>query len=226
MRCRYLIFDLDGTLVESLPGIAEGLNRSLTRMGKAGHTHEAVHGMIGQGAKNLCAQALGYTRSQDCPEAELRELLRNFSEEYPHCWQGEGTLAYVGIDSMLAQLAAKGVRMAVLSNKPHEVTLPIVRELFASYPLEPVLGYQEGVMPRKPHPAAIQFIAESWGITSKQLMLVGDSIHDAETAEAASCQLCLVNWGYSQAGVLNTYAAERGVKLCESVSELQNYLMH
>lgn len=192
-----LVFDLDGTLVDSLPGIAEGVNRALASLGLPTLSREAVRGMIGRGAANLCAAAIGYADAALAPEKELKAMHDAFRREYPHCWQGrEYTHPYPGIPEMLERLASEGAHLAVLSNKPHEVTLPMVRELFPSVPFDPVLGFSER-FPRKPDPASLYHIAASWGVPVSAVTLVGDSRFDAMTAENAGCRLLLLDWGYS-----------------------------
>ena len=105
----YLVFDLDGTLVDSLPGIAEGINRALSACGLPTHAPEAVRSMIGRGAANLCASAIGYADAADAPPEALERVHAAFRREYPTCWGGEQyTRAYGGIASMLEKLAAEG----------------------------------------------------------------------------------------------------------------------
>ena len=215
-----IVFDLDGTLADSLPGIAEGLNRALRTLGQPGHPQEAVRDMIGRGAANLCAAALGYSDASMAPADELEALHQAFRREYPHCWQGEEyTRPYPGIPTLLQELAAEGVPLAVLSNKPHEVTLPMVQELFPGIPFEPVLGHRPE-FPRKPHPAAIQHIAAQWGIPVEQLILVGDSAIDAATAEAAGCRLITMSWGYSCGMDMHLFPAP----CCDNAEELREQL--
>ncbi|HIX19083.1 MAG TPA: HAD-IA family hydrolase [Candidatus Akkermansia intestinigallinarum] len=192
---RFVVFDLDGTLVDSLPGIAEGVNRALASLGLPVHEPEAVRGMIGRGAANLCAAAIGYADASLAPPDELKAVHAAFGREYAHCWQGSRTTPYPGINSLLHALAAAGARMAVLSNKPHEVTLPMVQTLFPELPFDPILGFS-GRYPRKPDPTALRAIAEQWGVDVRELVMVGDSRYDALTAQQAPCGLLLFDWGY------------------------------
>lgn len=212
-----IVFDLDGTLVDSLPGIAEGVNRALASLGMPPHPVGAVRGMIGRGAANLCAAAIGYADASLAPEPELRAMCDAFRREYPHCWQGEQyTHPYPGMVGVLERLAARGARLAVLSNKPHEVTLPMVRHLFPEVPFDPIMGFSER-FPRKPNPAALLYIAECWGVSPREVMLVGDSRFDAATAENAGCRLILLDWGY-QGGDLSRWQScmVSGVQALES----------
>ncbi|MGN0810613.1 MAG: HAD family hydrolase [Akkermansia muciniphila] len=217
---RHIVFDLDGTLVDSLPGIAEGVNRALVSLGRSPHAPQAVRGMIGRGAANLCAAALGYPDAELTPKEELQAMHSAFMREYPHCWQGEGTRPYPGILSMVRSLAAAGAKLAVLSNKPHEVTLPMVRTLFPDVPFSPLWGFS-GRFPRKPAPDALLAIATEWGVRPQDLTLVGDSLFDARTASNAACSCLLVAWGYASTADLEDWPAP----LCRTVPDLQAKLL-
>ena len=218
----YLVFDLDGTLVDSLPGIAAGINRALSACGYPTHPQEAVRSMIGRGAANLCAQAIGYAGSAEAPPEQLEAVHAAFRREYPHCWCGEEyTRAYDGITALLEKLAAAGARLAVLSNKPHEVTEPMVRHLFPTVPFDVVLGYTPA-FPRKPDPASMHHIAEKWGVSPAEITLVGDSLFDARCAENAGTGLVLVGWGYAaDPAALRAWPAP----VCETMEDLAAQLL-
>lgn len=216
---RGIIFDLDGTLVDSLPGIAEGVNRALDILGRARRTPEEIRGMIGRGARNLCAQAIGYRDANEAPIDELEPMHEAFRLSYPSCWRGNYTLPYPGIPELLSTLAARGKKLAVLSNKPHDVTEPMIRELFPSIPFEPILGFT-GEFPRKPAPDALLYIAKLWGFTQSQITLVGDSIYDANTAINATCHFLAVGWGYARQDELRNASPMPPVQTAEQLLPL------
>lgn len=218
---RHIVFDLDGTLVDSLPGIAEGVNRALRALGRRPHTQKAVSRMIGSGAANLCAQALGYENAAHTPPAELESMHEQFRSHYPQCWQPPYTRAYPWIANMLTLLSAEGAQLAVLSNKPHDVTEPMVRTLFPHIPFTFIMGYT-GKYPRKPAPDSLQYMADSWGIPLSEITLVGDSLFDARTAQNAGCGLALVAWGYAEVSDLVAWSAP----VFGSVDELRHYLLN
>ena len=202
MPARFIVFDLDGTLVDSLPGIAEGVNRALKSLGKAPHPQEQVRGMIGRGAANLCAAAIGYADVSLAPAEELEAIHRAFRREYPLCWQGDFTRPYPGIPEMLEHLCAAGCRLAVLSNKPHDITVPMVRAIFPQIPFDFVLG-NSPAFPRKPAPDALLHLASQWGTAPAEMVMVGDSLYDAQTADNAGCPCALFDWGYGHRGDLD-----------------------
>lgn len=220
MTRRHIVFDLDGTLVDSLPGIAEGIARALAALQLPIPAPAQVRGMIGQGAKLLCAQALGYESVEAAPPDLLAAVYEGFCREYAHCWQGSYTCPYPGIPELLSRLQAEGARLAVLSNKPHAVTLPMVQALFPAASFDPIYGFT-GRFPRKPAPDALLHIAELWQVAPAELTLVGDSRFDAQTARAAGSALALVDWGYARPAELRA----TGAPLAHSVAELAELLL-
>lgn len=196
-----LIFDLDGTLVDSLPGIAASLNRALDRCGFTGHDHADVRRFIGNGSYELARQAT--------PEGTSPDLIlaaeEAFKEDYATTWP-EGTAPYAGIPEFLGKLSAAGVRMAVLSNKPHPFTLEIVGRLFPGVPFDPVLG-QRPDAPRKPHPDAALQIAALWQVEPADCCFIGDSTVDLETATSAGMRAVMVGWGYHDVAALKAAGA-------------------
>ncbi len=211
---RALIFDLDGTLVESLPGIAASLNRSLDLHGLPGHSHAAVRGFIGDGAKMLVQRALTGASRLDLTES----VLKNFGEDYAISWS-LGTEVYAGIPELLATLKSKGIPLAVLSNKPHTFTVEIIEKLFPENTFATFLGNYEG-LPHKPDPKGAFEIAEALGVSPEECILIGDSTMDLDTAKNASMESIAVTWGYHDR-VRLAYADQ----IVESVEELSSALI-
>ncbi len=212
------VFDLDGTLVDSVPGIACGLNLALKKAGFPQHSVEAVGTMVGKGAMELCKAALRGHFNGEPPEDALNAVHRGFLEEYRHTWQA-GTLAFTGIAELLAELDDAGHPLAVLSNKPHEVTVPLVKQVFPNTPFSVVMGFSDR-FPRKPAPDALLHIAAAWGLKPAQLCMVGDSAHDGNTALNAGTGLVLVGWGYSARAALDAFH----VPVCDSMRQLKDAL--
>ena len=185
-----LIFDLDGTLVESLPGIAASLNRALARHGLPTHGDAAVRGFIGDGARMLVTRAMAPGEAA----RYLDHVLSSFAEEYAASWQ-QGTHPYDGITALLEDLRARGIPLAVLSNKPHAFTTEIVEKLFPEHTFAVVLGNREG-LPHKPDPAGALEIAATLGIAPENCVLIGDSTMDLDTARNAGMPSIAVTWGY------------------------------
>ncbi len=203
---RGLIFDLDGTLIDSLPGIAASLNHALAQEKLPPHPLEQVRGFIGNGSLELARRAL----PPDEPDATSRRIETAFKTHYQTSWP-LGTHPYPGIPGVLKDLAATGFRLAVLSNKPHPFTVEIAARLFPGIPFDPVCGQKDGI-PRKPDPAAALAIAASWSLPPAECLFIGDSTVDLETARRAGLPFLAVSWGYHDASALLAAGAKNPVE--------------
>ncbi|MFD0895346.1 HAD-IA family hydrolase [Luteolibacter ambystomatis] len=185
-----LIFDLDGTLVDSLRGIAAALNRTLHDHGRDIHDHAAVRRFIGNGARDLLRRAAG----GEITESGIDEMEATFKIHYAAAWR-DGTDIYPGVPQMLEKLAAAGHRLAVLSNKPHPFTVEMVTTLFPGAKFDLVLG-QRPEVPRKPDPAGALEIAAAFGLEPAACAMIGDSTMDLDTGKRAGMRTVAVTWGY------------------------------
>lgn len=191
-----LIFDLDGTLIDSLPGIAASLNRALERCGLPGHADGDVRRFIGNGSYELARRAM----PDGTASADVLAVETAFKDDYAITWP-DGTAPYDGIRECLENLTAAGFRLAVLSNKPHPFTVEIVQRLFPGLHFDPVFG-QRPDTPRKPDPEAALQIARHWDYLPERCRFIGDSTVDLETARAAGIPAIAVGWGYHDAPAL------------------------
>lgn len=185
-----LIFDLDGTLVDSLPGIAASLNRTLDAHGLPGHSDAQVRSFIGDGIRNLILRAIPASTET----ATFESLLGLYRKDYALSWKA-GTRIYPGISYVLDELQKSGFEMAVLSNKTHDFTVEMVDSMFPSIHFATVFGQRDGV-PHKPHPAGAMQIAERFGVSPADCVMIGDSTMDLETATNAGMRGIAVSWGY------------------------------
>lgn len=185
-----LIFDLDGTLVDSLPGIAASLNRALSAHGLPGHSNAQVRTLIGNGVRNLILRAI----PKGAEPARVESLLGVYCKDYAVSWQS-GTSVYPGVANLLDELQKSGHEMAVLSNKTHDFTVEMVRALFPKIRFAAVLGQREGI-PHKPHPAGALQLADVLGAAPGNCVVIGDSTMDLETAANAGMRAIAVSWGY------------------------------
>lgn len=187
---RAVIFDLDGTLIDSLRGIADSLNRTLAAHGLPGHADAQVRGFIGDGLRNLILRALPAGTGPHVFES-IHDLYR---KDYARTWKS-GSEPYPGIRDLLATLTGQGIPIAVLSNKVHDFTVEMVREIFPEIPFHPVLGQRDSI-PQKPDPVAALEIAREIGVAPEKCLFVGDSTVDWMTAQNARMHAIGVDWGY------------------------------
>lgn len=184
---RGVIFDLDGTLVDSLRDIADAMDHVLDELGLPRHAHADYERFVGDGARILVRRALG-ERADLEDEALAAFRARYFARLLVH------TRAYPGIDALLDELAQRGTNTAVLSNKPHLATVQIVRALFPHHPFVLVLG-QRDEGPRKPDPSSAFELARAMGLAMNDVLFVGDTPIDVATARAAGMIPVGVLWG-------------------------------
>ena len=189
MRWTGIIFDLDGTLVDSLADIAAAMNRSLERLGFGAHPVDAYRTFIGEGVQKLAERAL----PKDA-QAQRPQLLALYEADYA-AHLVESSVPYPGIPALLDGLTARGVPMAVLSNKPDESTRTLVGRLFGRWQFCAVAGERPGV-PRKPSPVAALELASAMQVPAVKVALVGDTPVDIATARAAGMAPVGVLWGF------------------------------
>jgi phosphoglycolate phosphatase len=210
-----LIFDLDGTLVDSLPGIAASLNRTLSAHGLPGHSDAMVRSFVGDGLRNLILRAA----PKGSEPALIESMLGLYRKDYDLSWDS-GTAVYPGIHHMLDELRQSGFAMSVLSNKVHEFTVEMVRSIFPAIHFTAVLGQREGI-PHKPHPAGALQVADMLGTAPENCVVIGDSTMDVQTAANAGMRSIAVSWGYHDRDRLLAAGAD---KIIDQPSELPTLL--
>jgi phosphoglycolate phosphatase len=185
---RALIFDLDGTLVDSKLDLALAVNAALEEMGRSPLPHEQILGYIGQGAPSLIARALGHGTSEE----ECRRGLEFFIEYYS-VHKLDNTVPYPGVRETLDALS--GMPMAVLSNKPVGASRSILQGLGLADHFRIIYG-GNSFERKKPDPMGIEIILREFGAAPSQVMVVGDSEIDVQTARNAGAWICGVTYGF------------------------------
>lgn len=195
------VFDLDGTLVNSIYDIAEALNASLASMGKPIHPIEAYYQMVGDGMELLCRRAL-----PDGTEEELQTLIYLYKERYiKNCCVL--TRPYDGILELLAQLNKEDFGIAVLSNKPQEQTERVVSALLGKIHFFDVIGQSER-FPKKPDPMALYYLIEKSGVSQDDVWYIGDSDVDIHLGKSAKVKTIGAAWGFRGSEELHSSGAD------------------
>ena len=190
MNFKAAIFDLDGTLLNTLDDIADSMNGALRSLGFPAWPTDRYRGFVGMGLEMLATHVLPADR---CDEVIVSECLTAMRELYGKGWAGR-TKPYEGIPEALAALRQHGIHCAVLSNKAHEFVLTMISHFFGDEAFEFVLG--GGRFPLKPDPAGALHIAESEGIIPSAFVFVGDSDIDMKTANSAGMFAIGAAWGF------------------------------
>lgn len=186
-----VIFDLDGTLINSLHDIADSMNRVLVANGFQTHNYDAYRYFVGRGLRVLVGRTLPEEKRT---EETISTLYSGLLKDYEKNCLGK-TALYQGISEMLDSLMARSLRLAILSNKADDFTQKIVGELLFRWPFEVTLGSKEG-LPRKPDPTSALLISQKLGLSPEEILYVGDTGVDMTTAVAAGMYPVGVSWGF------------------------------
>lgn len=198
-----VIFDLDGTLVDSIGDIGMALNTVLDSLGHPGHAVDDYRAMLGWGMRRLVTLALPEShREPDLVAAAMAAMTAEYGRR-PLI----RTRPYEGIPELLEELGRRRIPAAVLSNKPDALTRTIVAGLFPGSAFRAVQGERPGI-PRKPDPAAARCLCKGLGTDPGNVLLLGDSAVDMETARNAGTARAGALWGYRGAEELRQAGAE------------------
>lgn len=201
MSIKAVVFDLDGTLLNTLTDLAASCNRALEQMGRAQRTTDEIRSFIGNGARMLCNRLVGL----DAPTEVVDQCLQLFQADY-NVHLNDHTAPYAGIMDMLRVLLDNGVGCAVVSNKYDAATKEICRLHFGD--LIPVaIGEGNGIK-KKPCPDGVNKALSLLGCSAHEALYVGDSDTDVETAHNANLFCVGVTWGFRSRMVLEMAGAE------------------
>ncbi len=198
------IFDLDGTLTDTLDSLTFSVNETLKEMGLPPITRDECRMFVGNGAKVLLEKSLKASGEKDL--ARLDEAMQRYDRIFKTGCTYH-VVPYDGIMELLSKLKPAGIRMAVLSNKPDRDALSVVEEIFGTDTFQWIQGQKEGV-PRKPDPAAALDIAQKLQADASETLYIGDSEVDIATGRAAGMKTIGVSWGFRGREALREAGAE------------------
>jgi len=202
MRCGYnggpmkfpaVIFDLDGTLLDTLADIADAMNAALEKMGFPGHATSAYRYLTGDGVRAMAERSLPAVGTDP---ATLESCIREFRSEYTHRW-GAKTRPYQGVKELLSNLGRRGIKASVLSNKLDEFTRLAVRDFLPGFEFFPIIGAKPE-LPPKPDPAGALFIAGELRLPPGRIIYLGDTGVDMQTAVRAGMFPIGALWGFRE----------------------------
>lgn len=189
MAYKLAIFDLDGTLLDTLEDLKDSVNFALTKSGFPPRNLDEIRSFIGSGARHLCTCAL----PNDASDETITKVMSDFQEHYKE--NGENaTRPYDGICEMLSAFKKAGVKTAVLSNKPNHAVIPLCEHYFPAL-IDFAAGEIAGI-PRKPAPDGVLRILEHFGVKKSEAVFIGDADTDVITAKNAGLDAIAVTWGF------------------------------
>lgn len=218
-----VVFDLDGTLLNTLQSLASCYNRVLSKHGFQTHDTSAFRHFIGNGARQCmlaCLRASG--ELEQTKESEIESLIQAQRDDYEANWDKEVEV-YRGIEALLLELSNLKVTLAVLTNKDHDFAQSCVNHFFPDKPFTVIQGYTADV-PHKPDPTGAQQIAERCNCSTTEMMLVGDTRVDIATAIAAGMKSVGVLWGFRDRNELEVAGADFIVSDANEILRLPDIL--
>ena len=207
-----VIFDLDGTLLDSLEDIANAANLVLTEIGKPTFPVADYKQLVGDGLAMLFQRAVPECESQ--PNLK-EECLRRFEAAYAECWNNRSK-PYQGVENLLKTLNERCLKMSVLSNKGDAFTKRCIQHFFTNVEFEVVLGQTER-FPRKPDPASAIWLAKQFTVDVDRIAYVGDTNTDMKTALGGGLYAIGVTWGFRPESEL---VAAGAMQICNDVGQL------
>lgn len=200
MKKKLVIFDLDGTLLNTIADIATATNYALRTLGYPTHNEESIRSFVGNGIRKLLERAL--PEDKRC-EGLITELYVHFTEYYDR-HNTDLSTPYHGVMDLMRHLQQKGIKLAVASNKYQSATEKLVTHYFPNIHFEYVLGQRPNI-PVKPNPQIVKDIQLGTNTDKKDILYVGDSGVDMQTAINAEVDAIAVSWGFRSREELESY---------------------
>jgi phosphoglycolate phosphatase len=194
MKFKAILFDLDGTLLDTLKDLADAMNLALKEMGFPAHPVDAYKYFVGDGIENEAKRTLP---PDACDEATIKKCVTLARGNYSRCWM-KNTRPYPGIPELLTGLQNKKIPLVVLSNKPDDFTKLMVKKLLSSWSFKIVRGASPDT-PVKPDPAGALQIAGELNIPASEFIYLGDTNTDMQTANSAGMYAVGALWGFRTA---------------------------
>lgn len=198
-----ILFDLDGTLLDTIEDIKSAMNKVLAKHGFPLHSAQDYRNMVGWGLRELVRLALPRQYASDEKVRQCVEEMKIHYAENPV----EKTKPYPGINRMLDLLFRENIKLGILSNKIDGIVKQVIASVFPERGFHSVRGLMEEI-PRKPDPAGALLAAEEMGVHPEKILYIGDSDVDMKTAKAAGMFPAGVDWGYRSSGILRNHGAE------------------
>ena len=195
---RACIFDLDGTLTDTLESLTYSVNETMKEIGLPEITSEQCREFVGNGAKVLIEKTLKASGDEELTRFD--EAFAAYQRIFDKCCTYR-VKPYPGIPEMLREMKEQGLHLGVLSNKPDRQAVHVVEEIFGKGVFDHIQGQKDGV-PRKPDPTAVLSIAGEFGVSPAETLYIGDSEVDGATGKAAGMDTILVSWGFRSRDVL------------------------
>lgn len=210
---KYAIFDLDGTLADTLEDLADAVNYALCENGYEKHSVDSYRQMVGSGIYNLIKTA------SRCDDPQKVDIIKKYFDEYYSQHIVDKTCAYPYGEEMLLNLQSKGVQLAVLSNKPHMFVGTILNHLFPNIKFNVAWGKKDGFL-IKPNPQSVNALLEQLGADKTETVYIGDSNVDVLTAKNGEVAFIGCSWGFRGEAEMREAGATIIAHSCKELQDL------
>lgn len=217
-KYRAVVFDLDGTLLNTLEDLTDSVNAALAAFGQPQKTIEQIRTYVGNGIRNLMKRSVKDGEANP----DFEKIFQKFREHYKeHCQ--DKTKPYDGIRDLLRTLKAEGIKMAIVSNKADFAVKELNEYYFKGFDMT-AIGEREGIA-RKPAPDSVFQALQELGVSSDQAVYVGDSEVDLETAKRAGLPCISVLWGFREEELLKEHGAEHLARTADDLCSLLEMIL-
>lgn len=192
-----VLFDLDGTLVDSMPDLAYCANQTLSEMGRDTLSVETLSTFVGKGLDRLIIRFLANHIEADTAEAELFQQAKDIFKRHYHATNGNFSILYPAVAEALLKLKEMGLRLGLVTNKPMEFTVPLLEKKGIRSYFDVVVG-GDTCEHKKPHPEPVLYAMEKLHSSRTSTVFVGDSLNDALAAKAAGVACLMLPYGYNE----------------------------
>jgi phosphoglycolate phosphatase len=193
-RIEAVIIDLDGTLLDTVPDLADAANRMLGELGFPGRAEQEIASFVGRGIENLVARSIGAAHAVD--PAALARALAVFNRHYAAV-SGVHSRVFPGVREGLAALHAQGLQLACITNKAERFTLPLLEQMDLRSDFALIVS-GDSLPRKKPDPLPLIHVCGHFGVMPDAALMIGDSPNDAQAARAAGCPVACVPYGYRE----------------------------
>ncbi|WP_329384656.1 HAD family hydrolase [Anaerofustis butyriciformans] len=215
------IFDLDGTIIDTLEDLAQAGNNVLKQNGFEVHDIEKYRFFVGSGIRNLCIRMLPEEKKSD--EELINKIFNDFNSYYGKHYM-DNTKAYEGVENMLNKLIDMNIKVGVLTNKGHEFTVPMLKKVYGDFPFSVILGKTDK-FPVKPSKECIDYVMNKLEVSGEECIYIGDSNVDMQTAINGNIsEIIGVSWGFRPVEELKQAGAKYIVHSPEAIIDIVNKL--
>ena len=194
MKYDLVIFDLDGTLMDTSKSITKTVNSAMEELGKKQYSIDECVKFVGGGVSGLARNILGKEKYEDVTNEEMEKVIRKYYDIY----FDYGVEPYEGIPELLDFLEQNGVKKGIVTNKDHETALSAVDKKLSKWKFDGIFGSNEKEYPNKPNPYNVDKMAQNLNISKEKILFVGDMLVDVNTAKNAGIDIVYCKWGFGE----------------------------